>query len=102
MPSSKRIAGLVGPTIIAMLVSEYPLVQPHLYGAQIPPVVYLFGVLMFVAAADRRAAERETVAAGGTLQRPDPTERKLMVRNAAAGSLASERVMSALTNWAPA
>jgi hypothetical protein len=49
MPSSKRIAGLVGPTIVAMIVSEFPLVQPHLYDAQIPPVVYLSGVLMFVA-----------------------------------------------------
>ena len=49
MPDSKRIAGLVGPTIVAMIVSEYPLVQPHLYDAQIPPVVYLSGVLMFVA-----------------------------------------------------
>jgi hypothetical protein len=48
LPNSKRIAGLVGPTIIAMLVSEFPLVQPHLYDAQIPPVVYLSGVLMFV------------------------------------------------------
>jgi hypothetical protein len=48
MPSSKRIGGLVGPTIVAMLVSEFPLVQPHLYDAQIPPVVYLSGVLMFV------------------------------------------------------
>lgn len=49
MHTSKRIAGLVGPTIIAMVVSEFPLVQPHLYDAQIPPVVYLSGVLMFVA-----------------------------------------------------
>ena len=49
LPDSKRIAGLVGPTIIAMIVSEYPVVQPHLYDAQIPPVVYLSGVLMFVA-----------------------------------------------------
>jgi len=49
MPNSKRIAGLVGPAIVAMIVSEYPLVQPHLYDAQIPPVVYLSGVLMFVA-----------------------------------------------------
>src|SRR5262245_63265501 len=49
MPNSKRIAGLVGPTMIAMLVSEFPVVQPHLYDAQIPPVVYLSGVLMFVA-----------------------------------------------------
>jgi len=32
-----------------MLVAEFPLVQPHLYDNQIPPVVYLSGVLMFVA-----------------------------------------------------
>lgn len=32
-----------------MVASEFPLVQPHLYDAQIPPVVYLSGVLMFVA-----------------------------------------------------
>src|SRR6185436_10843838 len=49
MTTSKRIAALVGPTIVAMVVSEFPLVQPHLYDAQIPPVVYLSGVLMFVA-----------------------------------------------------
>src|SRR2546422_2281463 len=48
MAESKRIAGLVGPTIVAMLVSEFPLVQPHLYDTQIPSVVYLSGVLMFV------------------------------------------------------
>src|SRR6266542_569988 len=46
--NSKQIAALVGPTIVAMVVSEFPLVQPHLYDAQIPPVVYLSGVLMFV------------------------------------------------------
>ena len=49
MGNSKRIAALVGPTIVAMVVSEFPLVQPHLYDAQIPPVVYLSGTLMFVA-----------------------------------------------------
>jgi hypothetical protein len=48
MANSRRIAGLVGPTIVAMVVSEFPLVQPHLYDAQIPPVVYLSGTLMFV------------------------------------------------------
>lgn len=48
MQNSKQIAGLVGPTFVAMVVSEFPLVQPHLYDAQIPPVVYLSGVLMFV------------------------------------------------------
>jgi hypothetical protein len=56
MPDSKRIAGLVGPTMVAMLVSEFPLVQPHLYDAQIPPVVYLSGVLMFVAGLFRQGA----------------------------------------------
>lgn len=49
MANSKQIAGLVGPTLVAMIVSEFPLVQPHLYDSQIPPVVYLSGVLMFVA-----------------------------------------------------
>jgi NADPH:quinone reductase-like Zn-dependent oxidoreductase len=46
---SQRIASLLGPTMIVMIVSEFPLVQPRLYDAQIPPVVYLSGVLMFVA-----------------------------------------------------
>ena len=49
MASSKRIAGLLGPTIVVMVASEFPLVQPRLYDAQIPPVVYLSGVLLFVA-----------------------------------------------------
>ena len=49
MANSKQIAGLVGPTLVAMLVAEFPLVQPGLYDSQIPPVVYLSGVLMFVA-----------------------------------------------------
>jgi hypothetical protein len=35
--------------MVVMLVAEFPLVQPHLYDAQIPPVVYLSGVLMFIA-----------------------------------------------------
>ena len=46
--NSKNIACVVGPTIVAMVVSEFPLVQPHLYDTQIPPVVYLSGTLMFV------------------------------------------------------
>lgn len=49
MANSKQIAGLLGPALVAMLVSEFPLVQPHLYDSQTPPVVYLSGVLMFVA-----------------------------------------------------
>ena len=49
MANSKQIAALLGPTMVAMLVAELPLVQPHLYDQQIPPVVYLSGVLLFVA-----------------------------------------------------
>jgi hypothetical protein len=49
MTNSKRIAGLLGPTIVVVVASEFPLVQPHLYDEQIPPVVYLSGVMMFVA-----------------------------------------------------
>jgi len=49
MSSSKRIGCVLGPALMAVLVSEFPLVQPHLYDDQIPPVVYLSGVLMFVA-----------------------------------------------------
>jgi len=49
MSDSRAVARLLGPTLAAMLVSESPLVQPHLYDSQIPPVVYLSGVLMFVA-----------------------------------------------------
>jgi len=49
MADSRKIAGLVGPTLVVTLVSEFPLVQPHLYDAQIPPVVYLSGLLWFVA-----------------------------------------------------
>ena len=48
LPNSRRIAGLVGPTIMATIAAEFPPVQPDLYAAQIPPVVYLSGVLMFV------------------------------------------------------
>jgi hypothetical protein len=47
--NSKQIAALLGPTTVVALVAEFPLVQPHLYDAQIAPLVYLTGVLMFVA-----------------------------------------------------
>jgi len=48
MNKSKQIGGLVGPAIVAMILSEFPLVQPHLYDAQTPPVVYISGTLMFI------------------------------------------------------
>ena len=34
---------------MVMITAEFPLVQPHLYDHQTPPVVYLSGMLMFVA-----------------------------------------------------
>jgi hypothetical protein len=49
MTNSKHIGGLLGPTLMVMVASEFPLIQPHLYDEQIPPVVYLSGVLMFIA-----------------------------------------------------
>lgn len=48
MSNSKNVAAILGPTIVAMVTSEFPLVQPHLYDTQIPPIVYLSGTLMFV------------------------------------------------------
>jgi hypothetical protein len=47
--NSKQVGGLVGPSLVAVLASEFPPIQPRLYDAQIPPVIYLSGVLLFVA-----------------------------------------------------
>lgn len=49
MTNSKHIAGLIGPTLIAMTISESEFIQPHLYDTQIASVVYLSGTLLFVA-----------------------------------------------------
>lgn len=49
MAHSKLIGSILGPTLVAMIASEFPLVQPDLYATQIPPVVYVSGVLMFIA-----------------------------------------------------
>lgn len=49
LATSKRIAGLMGPALIAIVVSELEFLQPHLYDKQTPPVVYLSGTLFFVA-----------------------------------------------------
>lgn len=49
MTNSKRIAGLLGPTLIAVTISESEFINPHLYEHQIAPVVYLSGTLLFVA-----------------------------------------------------
>ena len=47
--ASRRLGAIVGPSLMAIIASESPLVQPHLYDEQIPPVVYLSGTLLFVA-----------------------------------------------------
>lgn len=49
MANSRQLGGLLGPAIGVILLSEFPLIQPHLYDAQIPPVIYLSGIIMFVA-----------------------------------------------------
>jgi hypothetical protein len=49
MEKSKSIAGIVGPTLIVMIFSEMRLWNPTLYDAQIVPLIYLNGVLLFVA-----------------------------------------------------
>ena len=49
MEKSKPIAGLVGPTLIAMVLSELRVWNPSLYDEQIVPLVYLSGVLLFIA-----------------------------------------------------
>lgn len=49
MERSKSIAGIVGPTLIVMGFSEMKLWNPTLYDNQIVPLVYLNGVLLFVA-----------------------------------------------------
>ena len=41
MENSKQVGGLVGPTLVAMLVAEFPLFSPRLYDAPIPPMIYL-------------------------------------------------------------
>ena len=49
MEKSKSIAGIVGPTLIVMVLSELKVWNASLYDTQIVPLVYLSGVLIFVA-----------------------------------------------------
>ena len=49
MEKSKSIAGIVGPTLIIMVLSELKVWNATLYDTQIVPLVYLSGVLFFVA-----------------------------------------------------
>jgi hypothetical protein len=47
MSDSKQIAGLLGPTIIAVTVSEA--INAHIWANSIAPVIYLNGTVLFVA-----------------------------------------------------
>ena len=49
MEKSQSIAGIVGPTLIVVVLSELKVWNPTLYDTQIVPLVYLSGVLMFIA-----------------------------------------------------
>jgi len=46
---SKSMAGIVGPTLVVMVIGELKLWNPTLYDQQSPPVVYLSGALLFIA-----------------------------------------------------
>jgi len=47
MPNSKHLAGLIGPTIMALALSEAT--NLHIWANNIAPVTYLNGTLLFVA-----------------------------------------------------
>ena len=49
MEKSKSIASIIGPTLIVMVLSELKLWNPTLYDTQIVPLVYISGVLFFIA-----------------------------------------------------
>jgi hypothetical protein len=49
MEKSKSIAAIVGPTLVVMVLSELKTWNPTLYDLQIFPLVYLSGVLLFIA-----------------------------------------------------
>jgi uncharacterized membrane protein len=49
LEKSKSIAGIVGPTLIVVVLSELKIWNPTLYETQIVPLVYLSGVLLFIA-----------------------------------------------------
>lgn len=47
MSNSKKIAGLIGPSLIALTTSE--VINLHIWAINIPAVTYLNGTLLFVA-----------------------------------------------------
>ncbi len=49
MDNAKSIAGIVGPALVVMVLSEMKIWNPTLYATQIVPLVYVSGVLLFIA-----------------------------------------------------
>jgi len=49
MEKSKSLAAIIGPSLMVMVLSELKFWNPTLYDTQIVPLVYLSGVLMFIA-----------------------------------------------------
>ena len=47
MTNSKRLAGLLGPTLVVMTISE--MLNPHIWDTVLPTQTYLAGSLWFVA-----------------------------------------------------
>ncbi len=47
MATSRQIAGLIGPTLIVLTISET--INIHIWAANIAPAIYLNGALLFVA-----------------------------------------------------
>jgi hypothetical protein len=47
MTSSRQVAGLIGPTLVVLTISEA--MNLHIFANNIAPVIYLNGVLLFVA-----------------------------------------------------
>jgi uncharacterized membrane protein HdeD (DUF308 family) len=61
MTKSKQIAGLVGPTIVALTISET--MNYHIWASNIPSVTYLNGTLLLIAGISIvRAHNRWTIA----------------------------------------
>lgn len=46
---SRSLAGIIGPVMVVIVTAELPVWNPHLYDEQITPLVYLSGVLLFIA-----------------------------------------------------
>jgi len=46
MTNSKHLAGLIGPSIIILTISE--VINYHIWATNIPPVTYLNGIILFI------------------------------------------------------